>query len=240
MKSKVIDVSLYEGFALILTSHLNVQAHAHSALQITFSVSGRKLRCTAQEAFIEDEIILVPPMKTHAFRENSDLILIVLIDDESAVAESFKLSAIQALDADDFSELRNYLHSLETQSIDLHKVQKILLRSRFFEAFKESTIDERIQKFILMLKEDENFLASALEAAELCHLSESRFLHLFKQETGLPYRKYLQWVKLKRALQHIKAGHSLTESAYIGGFSDSAHLSKYFKESFGLSPSEVF
>ncbi|WP_212748369.1 helix-turn-helix domain-containing protein [Pseudoalteromonas phenolica] len=71
-------------------------------------------------------------------------------------------------------------------------------------------------------------------AAEL-NLSESRFLHLFKDTMQIPWRPYLLWRRLICALQTLQQGKTATEAAYIAGFSDSAHLSRTFKKQFGLS-----
>lgn len=71
-------------------------------------------------------------------------------------------------------------------------------------------------------------------AAEL-NLSESRFLHLFKDTMQIPWRPYLLWRRLICAVQTLQQGKTATEAAYIAGFSDSAHLSRTFKKQFGLS-----
>ena len=71
-------------------------------------------------------------------------------------------------------------------------------------------------------------------AAEL-NLSESRFLHLFKDTMQIPWRPYLLWRRLICAVHTLQQGKTATEAAYIAGFSDSAHLSRTFKKQFGLS-----
>jgi len=79
-------------------------------------------------------------------------------------------------------------------------------------------------------------LAAALERA---HLSESRFLHLFKEQTGIPWRPALIWRRAQVAMQYASRGWSLTDAAHMAGYADSAHLSRQFKSLFGLSPSVV-
>lgn len=75
----------------------------------------------------------------------------------------------------------------------------------------------------------------AAEVAADLALSESRFLHLFKSELGIAWRPYLLWRRLICALISIKAGKSQTEAAYLAGFSDSAHLSRTIKQTFGMT-----
>lgn len=79
-----------------------------------------------------------------------------------------------------------------------------------------------------------------LEAiASKVYLSESRFAHLFKEQTGIPFRRYVLWCRMQAALKAVMQGQSFTQGAYEGGFADVAHLSRTFTEMFGVSPSEV-
>jgi AraC-like DNA-binding protein len=72
------------------------------------------------------------------------------------------------------------------------------------------------------------------QAADRVHLSHSRARHLFVEHTGLPFKTYVLWLRLQRAVSLYAAGHSLTEAAHQAGFADSAHLSRTFKRTFGL------
>lgn len=75
---------------------------------------------------------------------------------------------------------------------------------------------------------------TATEAAGVACLSESRFSHLFVREVGLPFRTFLLWRRLMRAVEGMAAGRSLTAAAHEAGFSDSAHFSRAFRRMFGL------
>jgi ribosome-associated protein len=67
------------------------------------------------------------------------------------------------------------------------------------------------------------------DAATLVGLSPGRTRHLFVQHTGLPFRTWLLWHRLVRALEGWSDGDSLTEAAHAAGFADSAHLSRTFR-----------
>lgn len=81
--------------------------------------------------------------------------------------------------------------------------------------------------------------ASLGRALAIARLSESRFLHLFSEHAGLPWRRYLLWRRLQACMRAAFAGSSLTRAAHAGGFSDSAHLSRTFRAMFGLTPAEI-
>lgn len=75
------------------------------------------------------------------------------------------------------------------------------------------------------------------DIAREVHISESRLAHVFSSEIGLPFRPYLLWLRLQRAVELIAAGHSLTAVAHGAGFSDSAHLTRVCRRMFGGPPS---
>lgn len=77
------------------------------------------------------------------------------------------------------------------------------------------------------------------QVAARARLSPSRFQHLFKEETGVPYRRYRLWTRMGAALKALRSGRSLTDAAHEAGFSSSAHFSTAFVEMFGLPPSRV-
>jgi AraC-like DNA-binding protein len=64
-------------------------------------------------------------------------------------------------------------------------------------------------------------------------------MHLFKEQVGVPLRRYLLWHRILAAVDRATQGETLTEAAHASGLADSAHLSRAFREIFGLSPSRV-
>ena len=70
-------------------------------------------------------------------------------------------------------------------------------------------------------------------------LSTSRFLHLFKAQTGAPLRRYRLWNWMGAAVSAYRGGASLTEAAHAAGFASSAHFSTAFRDMFGMTPSEL-
>lgn len=98
--------------------------------------------------------------------------------------------------------------------------------------------DERIKKAVQFLHDHSEEDISAQEIADHCALSESRFLHLFKEETGSTFRKAKQWFRFQKAFPLLYK-QSITETAHQVGFTDSAHFSRAFRENFGYSPSDL-
>jgi len=77
------------------------------------------------------------------------------------------------------------------------------------------------------------------EAADVAHISPSRLTHLFSQEVGLPFRRFVLWLRLRRVVEEIGNQANLSQAAAAAGFSDAAHLSRVFRRAFGLTPSAL-
>lgn len=73
--------------------------------------------------------------------------------------------------------------------------------------------------------------------AKQAEVSESRFMHLFKQQYGLPVRQYLLWARLRQAAVLWQTGMMLTDIAAEVGFYDQAHFARTVRRMFDFSPS---
>ncbi|HEX8611122.1 MAG TPA: helix-turn-helix domain-containing protein [Telluria sp.] len=95
--------------------------------------------------------------------------------------------------------------------------------------------DVRIRKvadsLLALPAQETNAAGHALAAG----LSSSRFQHLFKEQTGVSFRRYRLWARLQATMSSVLDGMTLTQAAHASGFSSSAHLSAAFKAMFGLS-----
>lgn len=78
------------------------------------------------------------------------------------------------------------------------------------------------------------------ELAELIHLSEDRFNHLFKEGMGMAPLQYINEVRLKKAMHLLKQGkYTAAEVADAVGFSDYNNFGRLFRRYFGCTPMEV-
>ncbi len=104
-------------------------------------------------------------------------------------------------------------------------------------------VDERfsrlLKEVLQRILEGDILDADLQWACTRVHLSESRFMHRFKELVGIPWRSYLLWARLLAGILHTRSGLSLTEASIAVGFSDSAHFSRTFKANFGIAPSRV-
>ena len=99
--------------------------------------------------------------------------------------------------------------------------------------------DKRILSALRRMRDQPHRSHSMAELGECAGLSASRFLHLFKAETGVPLRRYRLWNRMGAAVAAFREGQSLTEAAHAAGFASSAHFSTAFRDMFGMIPSEL-
>ena len=97
--------------------------------------------------------------------------------------------------------------------------------------------DPRITKVLDLIASSDDLRLSLEQVAATVFLSPSRFQHLFKQQVGLPFRRYMLWRKVTRAMIAIARERTLTAAAQSSDFADAAHLTRTFHQMFGLPPS---
>ena len=155
-----------------------------------------------------------------------------LIEDQDAFI-AFNQSVINKI----YTFYQTLLFETETTSL-LNKIFACL--TDMISGLPECHMDKRILQAISLCQIKGGREITVTDLAKWTLLSESRARHLFKAETGVSFKRYLKWLKTLEAIKYICADDiNLTEAAHMAGFSDSAHLSRTFKEIFGLIPSSV-
>ncbi len=218
------EIYLYNFYVVIISDSLNTELHSHLAHQITFSVNDEQFQVEIDDKIMEDKVLFIPSGKPHRFLESNSKYLSILIDNESL----FKIE-----------EVKRNIEKLNVFPRDLKDVNSLIEN---LGIDNNKNIDSRIVKVKEMIEKAEYLENIRLnEISKEISLSESRTLHLFKEEVGVPFRKYILWKKLKRAITLFANSNDrkITDIALEAGFSDSAHLSKIIKSSFGLSPTEI-
>lgn len=80
---------------------------------------------------------------------------------------------------------------------------------------------------------------SLSQLAQIAGLSPFHLVRVFHQAMGLPPHAYLNHIRLERAKQLLLAGSSVVTVAYEVGFADQSHLTKRFKQIYGVTPGHV-
>lgn len=98
----------------------------------------------------------------------------------------------------------------------------------------------RINTVVQYIQENYSEPVTNRELADLIHLSEYRFCHLFKESMGKSPINYINEVRLKKAYELIKEKeNSISEVAVKVGFSDYNNFGRLFRKYYGFPPSKV-
>lgn len=213
--------------------------HSHHAIQITAALSG-KLSLETRGKKVDGKVIAVASDVDHRF-EASGLIAFVFVAPEGLAGRGIaaELLRFEPLSIVDCTELQRALEPLKDTfakslgSDDLLTVGRTAIE-RFLPKREVKGPDPRVQKIIDHALTNLDQPLSIAAASQGVFLSPDRLRHLFAEQTGLPYRTYLVWLRLTEALRHYSDGRSLTQSAHAAGFADSAHFSRVFRRTFGL------
>jgi len=101
-------------------------------------------------------------------------------------------------------------------------------------------LDPRAKKIIEVIQATINENLSLSELATEANMSPSRLVQIFKQQTGLPVRRYRLWYRLYTAAYAVGQGKNLTEAAAFAGFTDSSHFNRTVRSMLNIKPSYIF
>lgn len=113
-------------------------------------------------------------------------------------------------------------------------------RAFFGAALPARPVDRRIAQVLARIKDDPNRHFPAEDCAASCHLSVSRFLHLFRAEVEAPFRSFRTWQRARSLLYFVTRNSNLAAIALDVGYPDSTHFSHSIRQIYGLTPKSIF
>jgi AraC-like DNA-binding protein len=231
------------GFLLIARAEGVVPAHAHHAVQIVIALEGSVGICGEDERWRTGGGIIVQPDVVHSFDCRGALGAMIFVEPESsegtwlhrAIEQEIAVVPESRL-ASPAMELRRFveqpIESMEAGELIRHCVHALSPGPP-----PSHRMDERITAVLDKIRARDDLRMSLEDAAQIVFLSPSRFAHLFKDQVGLPFSRYMLWRKLTRAMVAIASERTLSAAAHAADFADAAHLTRTFYQMVGLAPS---
>jgi len=221
-----------------------VPFHAHHAIQITFLLDGTMTIATPDTAF-PGPVVAVDADAEHSLALSGSAALL-FIDPESSFGRAAKADLLRGQDAVviAYDRVASTAEELRAAWRDLRPIADLRslgqdLAARLLGVTRAAPTDARVAAIIGSLADRLDGPLSLSDVARSIHLSPSRLRHLFVEQTGLPFKSYVLWRRMMRAVELFSTGVSLTEAAHAAGFSDSAHFSRTCRRTFGLPASAV-
>lgn len=209
------------------------QAHRHHSVQVAVATQGALLVEDGAGRQLTTTAVVIPPDQRHALRQGAAEGLIVHLEPDSLLGRRL-IDAVQDGAA---------VAAWSAAAADLEHVWRSWLTGAVVDPGRDRSADGPRHPAVV---DALDFLetrvgdgpVSLSEVAEQVHLSASRLGHLMSAEAGLPFRPYVRWLRLQRAVAAVAGGQSLTEAAHAAGFADSAHLTRTWRAAFGSSPTD--
>jgi AraC-like DNA-binding protein len=240
---------LYLGIGrfLFLAPQLDAGVHRHSALEIVLSLGGSFAVRAGSSGWKTTRAVFINSNVPHQFREFSGATVSFQFLPErwrtSALRRVFSSGqAARYLDSQELFHYLQYFRGLERcypSCSGVFRVCEDLLEDITGIRGCKGPVDDRLLAVLDHIQEN---LASRISSRKLAQgvcLSNDRFLHLFKEQMGIPLRRYVLHQRLMCGCAAIVCGKSVTQAAIESGFSDSSHFTRRFVEFAGLRPSQL-
>lgn len=229
--------TLGDGWASFFGQSGDNAPHRHLAVQMVIARDAVASVRLAGQQMVTSPVILIAPNVEHQLLSGE--VLLIYLAPESTLGNALAqrcVAGVLALDA----AVRDQL----VVAFDRENDQALIraLAYYFDVEIRELGADassNRVERLLADLKYRRELPQSLSQLAIEASLSPSRLRHRIAHIVGMPYRPYLRWLRLQRALRLTIAGNSLTQAAHTAGFADAAHLSRTMRRHFGITLSRV-
>lgn len=246
------QISMWEGGGLWIVDATPAETrirrrtdfHAHHAIQIVIGL-GASFQLGTTTAAMTAPVVAVAADTDHDFEAEGPLALL-FVEPESRAgraisAQLFATGNLTAVSAPGLDALIGRISAAHGSGLDhdgLAELGQAIVRCLAGDGPADRP-DHRVRKMIARAASQIDSAVSLADVVDEGGLSAGRLRHLFVEQTGLPFKTYVLWLRLMRSVKLAAAGASLTEAAHEAGFSDSAHFSRTFRRMFGVAPAAL-
>lgn len=234
---------MWRGSALVISPGIDSSLHTHFALQLTYGLQRSfRVRLQADQPWTVTRSACFAPHQAHQIDSDGGLLAHLFVEmpemlnaDCTAVPAAFAgVPAFQRM-ADSLQDGRHQMLDMAVAA----QLRHTWLSCALPESQLSPALDGRITTVPEHIAASRGLDCNGENLARLVHLSESRFTHLFRQQTGMSLSRYLLWSRMVDAVASVAAGNNMTAAAHASGFADLAHMSRTFRNMMGVPPSEL-
>lgn len=232
--------------------------HWHDYFEFEIIISGCAEHIHNQSKYIagEGNAYLMSYYDFHSFKAITDTKLIGIRFGNNVLSEEltkFISTGIHKFNCTyDRNELNNIIDLIK--KIETEKEQDLLFSRQIIintlselvigiirksDVGAEKPVPQLIQKAVTYLYKNFRDDISLSELAEQLHVSVNYLGVLFRNSTGVPFREYLNMLRLKYSCRLLLSSDlSVKEVAYASGYKTNEHFIRVFKHNLNMTPSE--
>jgi len=233
--------------------------HYHNFYEIFYLLSGHSdflLKDTVYH-LEKGDLVFIAPGELHHSLYNSDCeVCMIYFRPEYRLIQSFPLphsfkGSVPALYHEPFHNLLSRMISENANADEyseafmasyLQEILLMLMRHSVMAEKEPELLDAKDADILRAMKYIYKNFTSPLtldEVSAVASLSPTYFSKKFKQITGMGFKEYLNYVRLKYARQALlTTDNTITDIALEYGFNDSNYFKDLFKKIYGKSPRE--
>jgi len=234
---------LWHGRALIVGPGIDSTPHAHFAAQLTLGLERPfRVRLGPEQPWVETQAAIFAPNQQHQLDCGGTVVAHLFVELAQRQQATITQVSAQYHVLPDFAAVRAAIEAARVGRLELDAAERAAqqwLCCALPDALEPYGYDPRIAKALDWIAANPGVQPSGALLAAKVHLSESRFTHLFRQQTGLSLSRYLLWLRLFEGVAAVADGDNMTSAAHRAGFADLAHMSRSFRSTFGVVPSEL-
>ena len=216
----------------------------HSRYSVTLVRSSTVVRCESSRSLVAgpNSVLLVPALQLYSLRAQgraTGAVVTLLVgtshlsgvEDTSALVTGVELvRELEVL----FAQLARAVRSVDYATTIRAVVERLTSTSAAVPLpGAQGTSLSRVRDY---LRDNPSEPVTISDLAEQAGYTESHFIRAFHREFGLPPHAYHLRRRLAAASELLSGGLSVSTVAYECGFADQSHLSRKFKEVYGLTP----
>lgn len=234
------QIKVYSDLVVFHQSGIPHKFHANHGLKII--IAEEQFSVIHDHKVINSNGLIIRPDTSHKINAGPWIIISIYIDPETQIGREINYllnkRKVLKLEKTIVTTLLNYFNDALEFHYTEREVKRFLITTLLNRySLDTASIDERIENVIAYIRSASHYRVRFSDLLQLCSLSESRLLHLFKKEVGITIRKYVLWCKIQKAVKAIASNKTIRQAAKEAGFTDASHLNRTFVTMFGFNPS---
>ena len=193
----------------------------------------------AGDAF-EVRMAIVPADVDHSFVAPEGDLLVMLVEPSGAFGTALNAFALDHIATDLFDSESSITSPPSDPNARVVWARATLAHlARTYDPSPSATYRQEVIDASHLVLDQLGSVPRLTDIALRVGLSPRQLSRSFTEQIGMPFRRFVVWSRVRRAVLAVRDGHDLTNAAADAGFADSAHFSRVFLAMFGLQPSKV-